>query len=140
MGNKVTRPRRTAGISTSVRLDIDLYLAAQRKGTNISEVTNRALRALFKVEEEDMTDAQVAQLLAERAKRVENVVISKAMEEKQALETALSDLQVGWNLYRSSSPDAPRDAQLSWVEGRKAKNPALAILTNEAILSELEGK
>ena len=146
MGSKY-RQKKMAGVVTSVRIDVDVYTVAFRKGINISKVTNDALRSLLRVGEEDMTDEQVAQLLAERAGRVEEAVQQEAETVKQeavaegmTVETALGDLQFAWNGYLSNAPRASEGAKLAWVKGRRANMPALSGMTAEAILKELQGE
>jgi post-segregation antitoxin (ccd killing protein) len=141
MGNMVHRPRRVAGVSTSVRLDIDVYLAAQKKGINISEVTNAALRGLLKAEDEDMTEEQVAALVQERSAKIEARVEAAAQDTANDIEAAYIKLQPAWNQYLAAGgPEGrPLVAKLSWIDGRKGRLPALSGMENQAILAALEG-
>jgi post-segregation antitoxin CcdA len=134
------KPKRTAGVTTSVRIDVDLYLAAQRKGINVSEITNRALKSILKTEDDDLTDEQVAALLKERERRIENVVTEETKLQGLSYAEALAELQLRWNVYLAAAPSADHAAKLEWVIGHRDRNDALKGQDAEAILADLEGK
>jgi post-segregation antitoxin (ccd killing protein) len=133
------RPKKKAGVTTSVRIDIELYVAAQARGINVSDVTNRALRSVLKLDDADMTDEQVAALLKERAGRLENVVVEANELEAKTYADAIVEVQRVWNKYIASAPDADRAARLEWVAAKREQNRVLQGQTAEAILADLEG-
>jgi post-segregation antitoxin (ccd killing protein) len=137
MGSRIYVPKRSAGVVTTVRIDIDLYIKAQKKGINISEVTRRALKALLR--DDDLTEEQVAALLAERSRRIDEAVTADTTDTKETIEAVLTAIQPTWNAYLAAAPDAVRESRLAWVEGKRERNPILRGLTAEAILAELEG-
>lgn len=128
-----------AGVVTSVRIEIDLYTKAHNRGLNISEVTNRALRALLKDNADDLSAEQIAALNAERARRIENVAAAAVQQETQAIEEAFRDIQSRYNVYLAAAPASTREAKLAWVAAKKEQQPLLRTMADEAILAELEG-
>jgi uncharacterized membrane protein YkoI len=141
MGNKVMKARRMAGVNTSVRIEIELYVMAQRKGINVSNVTNAALRALLKKDEEDLTDEQVATLWREQTAKVEKTVEKAVADADQEQEAALRELQTDWNQYVAADPTHSTSQKLAWIESKRGflKFAGLKRLSNEAILIELQG-
>lgn len=140
MGNQVYRPKKVAGINTSVRIDIDLYVEAKRRNINISAVTNQGLRGLLKgVGGDDLTEEAIAALVKERARTIESLVAQAAVDERSALDVALADLQAGWNVYMAAAPASTREAKLAWLQTRRENVSALSQMPVEALLAEMEG-
>jgi post-segregation antitoxin (ccd killing protein) len=136
MGNSVYHARRPAGVTTSVRIDIDLYMQARKKGINVSDITNRALRSVLG--DEEITDEVVRKYLEEQRGAVEKKV-TEAIETHQTMrERSLSALQAKWNLYLSTGPK-PGEAKIEWINAHKGRNQDLQGMTAEEILKELEG-
>jgi hypothetical protein len=138
MGNKV-RNAPMAGVVTSVRIDMGLYLKARKRGLNMSQVLNTALRGLLVDSEADMTDEQVAALLKEREAKIETHLARAESKLSAAFEEAIIELQSRWNMYLAAAPGTTRAAKLEWITGKKDAMPALRVATSEAILAELEG-
>jgi hypothetical protein len=141
MGNTPPPRPRAVSTTTSVRVEIDLFLEARKRGTNLSRVINAALRGLFKVSDPDLTEEQIAELLAEQSKKIEKRVEALAADDAADVEAAYVKLQPAWNQYLAAGGPEGRTlvAKLSWIDGRKARLPAIASLENQAILAALEG-
>lgn len=125
-----------AGVTTSVRIDIDLYMKVQEKGLNVSDITNRALREILG--DDDLTEAQLKQLLEERSRVVQGKVRASVESHLDRKSAALKTLQEKWNLYLSSGPK-PDDAKVAWINAHRGRSEALAGMTAAEILNELEG-
>jgi hypothetical protein len=137
--NGPPRPKKKAGVTTSVRLDIDIYIAAQRRNLNVSEFLNKALRQYLKLEDENPTEEQLRLLLAERHSRIENVVEAETKLQGATYADAINELQLRWNVYRAAAPDADRNSRLMWVTGHRERNPSLQGQDPEVILADLGG-
>jgi post-segregation antitoxin (ccd killing protein) len=139
MGNEVPPPLRPVSTTTSVRVEIELFLEARRRQMNLSAIMNAALRSLLKKDEEDMTEQQISELLKERRAKVGKSLEAHAQEAALTVEAALMELQPRWNVYLAAAPGADHAAKLAWVEGKREHMPALRALDAEMVLKELEG-
>jgi hypothetical protein len=141
MGSTPLPRPRAISTTTSVRVEIDLFLEARKRGTNLSRVINAALRGLFKVPDPDLTEEQIAELLTEQSRKIENRVEALASADAADVEAAYIKLQPAWNQYLAAGgPEGrPLVAKLSWIDGRKGRLPALSGVENQAILAALEG-
>lgn len=140
MGNKVRPNPGPVSTTTSVRIEVELFMAARRKGINLSSLMNQALRAVLKKEDDDLTEEQIAALNAERARRIENAIEKNTVEDIQTMEAALQDIQTRYNVYLAAAPASTREAKLFWVAAKKEQQPLLRTMADEAILAELEGE
>ncbi len=138
MGNEVPRAQRPLSTTTSVRGEIELFIAARRKGLNLSAILNSALRSVLKMGEEDMTDEQVSKLLREREARVEVAVVQEHLRGLSAIEDAVAGIRAQWAAYLTAAPKAGRNAKLSWLDGRKITQTALRDFKSSDLLAELE--
>ena len=139
MGNQVPPPLRPVSTTTSVRVEVELFIQARKRRINLSAVMNAALRSLLKKGEEDLTGEQVAALLAEQRKKVGETLEAHAKEAELTVEAAMRELQPKWNVYLAAAPDANHAARLFWVESKRERMPALRALDAEMILKELGG-
>jgi hypothetical protein len=129
---------------TSVRLDIELYVALRKKaaasGLTANEVIARALKAYLSISSTATEDseAEMQRILQERDAKILGAVASAAEVERATREDALADLQRYFNLYISSGLK-PMQAKLNWVNSRKARYPSVAAVDGMALLEELQG-
>lgn len=141
MGNRVPRVYRPISTTTSVRVDVELFAAARRRGMNLSSILNSALKALLTAKEPDLTDEQVAALVKERDKRIENVATTFSKENDEAREGDLRSLQSDWNMYIAAELEQrPTSMKLAWIGERKKRYSGIAKLSDAELLTELEGK
>lgn len=125
-----------AGVVTSVRIDMELYVWAHESGLNVSNVLNQSLRSLKG--DGDMTEGQVASLLDERQKKLGNTIRKSVEAHVDRKFAALSALQSKWNLYLSSG-DKPEEAKYKWIDAHRGRSEALQGMTTAEIMAELEG-
>jgi len=128
---------------TSIRLDVELYVALRKKADasslTVNELLTRALKAYLSVPSTatDDSEAEIRRMLQERDAKILGAVASTAEVERATHDEALADLQRYFNLYISTGPK-PAEAKLNWVNSRKLRYPVLAPVEGEALLEEFE--
>jgi hypothetical protein len=138
------KPKREAGeprIVTSVGIPVTLYVEMKKRGLKPAQILETGLRAALAAD--DLTPEQaVAAMRAERDAKIESAVVRIAEGNASELEAAYTALQSPWNQYLAGggTEGRPLAAKLSWIDGRKARYPAIASLDNQAILGALEAK
>ena len=127
--------------TTSIRIEIYLFIEAKRRGLNLSQIMNAALRGVLKVNEDGSEEREIAELMKSQTNRVKEAVVSDMLQGAQAISDAFSRLQPAFNAYIAAGGPGgrPAAAKLSWIEGRIDRLPALKSMTPGAILAELEG-
>ena len=138
------KPRPRVGVistTTSVRIEVELFIAARRRGVNLSQVLNAALRSLLKADAPDDVSAEdaVRQMVADRERSLEGTVARAGEEMRIAREQAMAELQVAFNLYLSQDPSRSLVAKLNWVGSRMQKYDVLRGQDPSGILQELAG-
>lgn len=138
MGSFVPRPRRPVSTTTSVRVEVALFIEARKRGMNLSSVLNASLKALLG-EQKELADEEVARIFREQSERVGDVVKKEAEETISEIELGYRELQPAWNVYLSEDPSRTHNQKIAWIGGRKLLIPALKVLSDGDILRELEG-
>ena len=129
----VVRP----SITTSVRIDWELYQKAKRRGINVSDLANRALRHVLQVQ--DPAFGRVEKALEAEAESAAEAVGSEIAADEHAVQAALMEIQPLWNIYIGNPPEKSTEERLSWVRAKQERYPELRGFTPEALLKELAG-
>jgi post-segregation antitoxin (ccd killing protein) len=129
-----------AGVTTSVRIDIDNYLAAQKAGLNISDLANRAIRSVVKTAPKYQKAVERLETIEERmGDEAVSAIEEDRIISRRAVEEALSELQPLWNIYVGSDPPKSVEARLNWAKGHQERYGELKGMTPEELMKELGG-
>ena len=125
----------------TITVDAMLANRAKEEGVNLSRTMDKALEAMFAID--DSSDGPTPEQLAAaaesaRSNKIGEAIAATASSDATARESALSELQSVWNLYIRNGTK-PVETKLTWVRAHRDRKPALQGMTPEAILAELEG-
>jgi hypothetical protein len=124
-------------VTTSVRVDWDMYQKAKRRGINMSDLMNRALRSVLKIQDPAFGRVEVA--LDAEAQEAALSITEEIEADHRAVQATLGELQPLWNIYMGSMPEkGPQDRE-AWVRAKQEKYAELRAISVEEILKELGG-